>query len=132
MPELRGHVDPLGRPIVSVVSASSGDPFLAMVDTGFNGWLMVSSVDAPSIGVRIARDLRSVQMGDGRAVSVRSGRVVLDWLGSRIEVEVFISDEPSRGGEGRPIALVGAELLVPHLLLVDYRAKTVEIETQGD
>lgn len=131
VPELRGQVDALGRPIVSVVSASTGDPFLAPIDTGFNGWLMVSADDAPSIGVRTIVDLQSVQMGDGRSVLVRRGRVVLDWLGARREVEVFISDEPSRGGEGRPVALIGAELLAPHLLLVDYGARTVEIETQG-
>ena len=71
-----------------------------------------------------------VELGDGRTIPLRAGRVVLNWLGVVREVDVYVSDEPSHGGEGRPLALIGAELLSPHLLMVDYAAKTVDIETQ--
>lgn len=128
--KLQGHVDALGRPIVALVSLATGDPFIALIDTGFNGWLMVSGADAPTLGVRFIQDFETLRMADGRSVQVRSGRLVVEWLGRRREIEVFVSDEPSQAGEGQPIALIGAELLVPHLLMVDYGAKTVDIETQ--
>ena len=91
---------------------------------------MISAADAPTIGVRISGKTRQVELGDGRSIGLRVGRVVLSWLGAKREIDVFISDEPSRGGEGRPLALIGAGLLAPHLLLVDYGAATVDIETQ--
>ena len=130
MAKVSGHIDAIGRPIVSVVSVMTGDPFLATVDTGFNGALLTSIEDAPALGVRFAAQIADVELGDGRSVSLRKGRIVPHWLGARREVDVFISDEPTRGGEGRPVALLGARLLAPHLLLVDYGAMTVEIETQ--
>ena len=129
MPKVSGHVDAIGRPIVSVALAN-GDAFLATVDTGFNGAVMTSVQDAPTLGVRLVDKIEHVVLGDGRSVPVQMGRVVLDWLGGRREVDVLIGDEPSRGGDGRPVALIGAVLLSPHLLLVDYAAQTVEIETQ--
>ena len=108
---------------------ATGDPFLAAVDTGFNGALLTSAMDAPTLGVRRVGKAERVVMGDGRSVLLQQGRIVLDWLGAHREVDVFISDVPSRGGEG-PLALIGALLLSPHLLQVDYAAQTVEIETQ--
>ncbi len=130
MAKLQGHVDALGRPIVVLISIATGDPFIALVNTGFNGSLMISGNDVPTLGVRIIQDFETLRMADGRSVQVRSGRLVVEWLGQRREVAVFVSDEPSRFVEGQPIALIGAELLLPHLLMVDYGAKTVDIETQ--
>lgn len=128
--KITGHVDGIGRPLISVISIASGDPFVATVDTGFNGTLLTSAEDAPALGVRFLGQVERVELGDGRMVNLRLGLLTVDWLGSHREVDVFVSDAPSRGGEGRPVALVGAQLLAPHLLLVDYRAGTVEIETQ--
>ena len=130
--KVSGHIDAIGRPLVSIVSLATGDPFLATVDTGFNGALMTSAFDAPTLGVRIIDSTLRVELGDGRSVVLRSGRLKLRWLGIERDVDVYLSDEPSRGSEGRPVALIGSRLLAPHLLLVDYGAQTVEIETQGD
>ena len=93
---------------------------------------MIATADAPSIGVNVAPDARvvRVELGDGRTELVRSGRISLHWLGTRRDLEVFLTDGPSRFREGTPIALIGAELLMPHLLMVDYGAKSVDIETQ--
>lgn len=120
----------MGRPVISIVSARTGDPFLATVDTGFNGALLTSKIDAPTLGVRIADTHLEVELGDGRRVLLQRGRLGIVWLGNNLEVDVFISGEPSRGGDGRPVALIGAGLLTPHLSMVDYGAKTVDIETQ--
>lgn len=130
MAKVRGHVDGLGRPVIPVVSAKTGDPFLATVDTGFNGTILTSAFDAPSLGVQMTAKMLRVQLGDGRTIPIRAGRLILTWLGSDREVDVYVSDEPPSGGESRPIALIGAELLSPHLLMVDYAAMTVDIETQ--
>ena len=129
--KVRGHVDAIGRPLVAIVSAITGDPFLATVDTGFNGALLTSIADAPTLGVRLSDQSEQVELGDGRQVRLRLGRLALDWLGSRREIDVYVSNEPSQSGEGRPVALIGARLLEPNLLLIDYGAATVEIESQA-
>ena len=129
--KVSGHVDVIGRAIVSIVSVTTGDPFLATVDTGFNRALLTSTQDAPTLGVRLGQKNQPVVLGDGRSVLLQRGNLVIDWLGARREVDVHIGDEPSRGGDGRPLALIGALVLSPHLLLVDYAAQTVEIETQA-
>lgn len=120
----------MGRPIVSVVSLATGDPFLATIDTGFNGAMITSAFDAPRLGVQLSDQQIEVELGDSRLVALRVGRIKLLWLGQQCEIDILISDEPPRGGEGRPMALIGAELLMPHLLMVDYGAKTVDIEAQ--
>jgi hypothetical protein len=73
----------------------------------------------------------SVELGTSAHTEVRRGSGMIQWLGREILVEAFISNEPlaaHRPDMAR--ALIGTELLAGCLLLVDFAARLVEIETQ--
>lgn len=129
LPKIFGSVDPLGRPTVRIAVVGREDEVLATIDTGFNGEVMTTAGDAASIGVEILEDSERVELGDGNAIDVRLGRMTIDWLGRQRVVAVFVSGH-TRSSSGGPALLIGTALLRPHLLLIDFGAETVEVETQ--
>ena len=50
LPELVGHVDQRDRAVVRVSLPGRDQSFLALVDTGFNGSLLMEATDAVSLG----------------------------------------------------------------------------------
>ena len=130
MAKLVGAVDDRGRPVVRVAVVGRDDEALAIVDTGFNGEVMLVEGDAPAVGVVWRDEGESVELGHGESVNVRLGRLRIRWLDRERDVSVLVGErrEPTRAGE--PVMLIGTQLLSPHLLLVDFEARTVEIETQ--
>ena len=132
MASLLGKIDPRGRPVVELVSGR-GDRFLALVDTGFNGELMVSDLDARLLGFAISSKISSAGLAGDVLQHVFEATGAVSWMGVVRQVEVLVSPNPkSRAirSETDPIALIGTRLLTPSLLLIDYLIGKVEIETQ--
>ena len=130
MAKLTGSVDERGRPLVRVNTIGGGDDFSAMVDTGFNGDLMMGMSAALETKVDLNKVVERVELGTGQIEQVRTGTLCIDWLGQRLIVRVLVSFTwPPQRREG-PIALIGTRLLRPHLLPIDFDADTLEIETQ--
>jgi predicted aspartyl protease len=129
---LFGSVDLRGRPVLRIGRVDGGDEFLAVVDTGFNGELLVSEEDIERIGVAVSRVAATVELAGGILHDVVQAKIEIMWMGRSRLVDVFISIEPTlRKPIDEPIALIGTGLLRPHLLLIDFDAGTVEIEGQG-
>jgi predicted aspartyl protease len=128
--KLSGSVDHRLRPLVRLRFVGCEDDVLATVDTGFNGQLMMILGDARRLGVSMHKDAEEVELGHGEKISVQLGTARIAWLERERAVAVLVSQrsEPTRDGE--PVVLIGTRLLTPHLLLVDFEARTVEIETQ--
>jgi predicted aspartyl protease len=122
-----GSIDARGRPVVRV--DGNDDSLLVVVDTGFNGDLMVTLEAARSLGIVVGADETNVELGDGTVARVYEARTTIDWLGEQRSVRVLVSSAWRSGGDD-PVGLLGTELLKPHLLLVDFGKDTVEIETQ--
>ena len=125
-----GAVDELGRPVVRI-EVPDFDGFLAVVDTGFNRSLLLPAAQAKAMGFTITEDSEVVELGTSARTKLRRGYGSISWLDRTVQVETYISDEPaaiSRPDAAR--ALIGTELLADCLLLVDFRAKVVEVETQ--
>ncbi len=107
---------------------SNGDDLLLVVDTGFNGDLMVTRRAASVLGVDAQSDEADVELGDGTTARLLEGATTIDWLDEKRRVRVFIADAWATVADG-PDGLLGTNLLSPHLLLIDFAARTVEIET---
>jgi predicted aspartyl protease len=115
---------------VRVERPGGEDSILATVDTGFNGDLFMSAVDARLTGfVGIGLKTKAKFADSTRLVEETSAVIV--WMGRTREVELLISHaDPLPSAADEPIALIGTRLMTPHLLLIDFQAATVEIEEQ--
>ena len=104
------------------------DDLLLMIDTGFNGDLMLSRAGAHQLDLSVSGETSAVVLGDGSSVFVHLMRATVDWLSVHRAVEVLVSDSWLPAAD-EPLGLLGTRLLTPHLLLVDFAERTVEIET---
>ena len=130
MVEQIGHVDSRGRPLLRVEIPARDDALLVLVDTGFNGEVMLSRAVALQLGL-VLHDIRSiVQLADGRTRTVQSASVVIVWLGQTRRVEVLatghsgVSIDPDE-----PTTLIGTALLSPHQLKIDFDAGVVTVSS---
>ena len=127
MAKVIGSVDDRGRPVIRIDGHQ--ESILVVVDTGFNGDLMVTRAAAQLLGIAPVSREADVELGDGTTVRVYQGRSSISWLGEQRPVRVLVSDSWTTVADA-PVGLLGTELLSPHLLLIDFAARTVEIETQ--
>ena len=128
MAKVVGSVDGRSRPVIRI--NGKHESILVVVDTGFNGALMLTRTAANLLGADPIRRETEVELGDGRTVLVKEANALIPWLGRERRVRVLVSDAWAPVGD-EPVGLLGTELLAPHLLLVDFTEGTVEIETQG-
>lgn len=126
-----GTVDDLRRPIVRI-EVPGREGFLAIVDTGFNGALLLMAAEAIAMGFEISDEIETVELGTSARTSVRRGLGTVQWLGRSITVNAFISTEPIAINIRPDVAraLIGTELMAGCLLLVDFPDRIVEIEQE--
>jgi predicted aspartyl protease len=126
-----GTVDRLRRPLIRL-ETPTGDSFLALVDTGFNGELMLSRPDATALGFEVSIvEIKALLAGDV-AQKLHEGSGQLKWLGKARRIELMVSPaSTNRRMDDDPIALIGTKLLASHLLFIDFDTLTVEIEAQN-
>ena len=94
-----------------------------VVDTGFDGALMLPRVFVPQIQISVIGEL-TFEMVGGARMSADVGLTDIDWLGSLRQVEVIISE-----GED---ALIGTELLIATNLNIDYQTSNVAISSRSN
>lgn len=126
MAQVVGSVDNRGRPLVRLPAIE--DDLLLMIDTGFNGDLMLSRAGAKHLGLAVSGETTSVELGDGSSGYVYTIQMTIEWLSVRRTIDVLVPDIWRPTGDD-PVGLIGTKLLTPHLLLVDFASRTVEIET---
>ena len=122
-----GSVDECGRPVVRM--RSTGDDLLIVVDTGFDGALLATRTAAKALGINPLGRTSSIELGDGSVSEVYEAIAALSWLEERRSVRVLVADTWEPPAEA-PQGLLGTELLSPHLLLIGFSSRTVEIETR--
>ena len=111
--------------------AGRDDEVIALLDTGFNGALLMAEADVADLGVRVSPLASHAKMGDGRVVELRRAQCTVYWLGELRRTEVLVSSEPDQHrGPDEPVVVIGTQLLAPNMLLIDFSAGSVEIETQ--
>jgi predicted aspartyl protease len=130
--ELIGHADDRERPLVRVFLPEQDRSFLSLVDTGFNGWLLMEAIDAVALGfalTEIAVPVEFAGRGQSRLV-IAHGHIL--WFGQRQAIEVLVS--MARGGgitsPDQPVVLLGTRLLSPRLLQIDFETRMVSIKSR--
>ena len=133
MATLVGGIDDRLRPYMRVEYPGADDGFIALLDTGFNGELFLEEPAAFQLGVQLRGTSELVHLASGPVQEVRRGVVTIRWLGVVRRAEVLVavvgSVKPRRADD--PIALVGTALLNPHLVLLDFANRTIEIESEA-
>ncbi len=129
MAKVIGSVDDRGRPVVRL--EGKVESLLVVVDTGFNGDLMVTRAGAQALGLPLTGRTSGVELGDGSRREINEVRAKISWLGEEREIWVLVADNWVPKSPDDPVGLLGTELLPPHLLLVDFTARTVAIETRA-
>ena len=126
-----GSVDARGRPIIRLERPDRSDDLLAIVDTGFNGELLMSARDAAAHGFSSIGVLSAAEVAGGVIQQVAEARATIRWLDEVRRVELLITQTHSlpRSGD-EPVVLIGTKLLAPHLLFIDFATGTVDIESQ--
>jgi predicted aspartyl protease len=128
---LVGSVDQRRRPLIRIERTLNEDGFLALLDTGFNGELLVSIETVKRFGFEL-RDASSLaETAGGQVQRLLIGQATIMWLGQPRPVELLVAPEPARNVlPDDPIALIGTGLLDPHFELIDFAGKRIEIESQ--
>lgn len=116
-------------------NAGSGAPdgFLGLVDTGFNGELMMTALTATALGFRLYDAHETVVLGDGRIESVQLGSGTIFWLGGQRRVDVMIpvkAVSPRTREPDEPVALIGTRLLTPHDLMIRFGRSHVAVSLE--
>jgi predicted aspartyl protease len=131
--ELVGHVDDRERPLMRVSLPDHDESFLALIDTGFNGWLLMEAVDAVSLGFVLTDLTIAVEFaGRGRSLlGIAHGHIM--WFGQRQRIEVLVSSAHAERtpSSDQPVALLGTRLLNPHLLKIDFETRLVSITSSA-
>jgi predicted aspartyl protease len=129
LPELIGHVDPRNRPIISLSVSDQEDAFLAIVDTGFNGELLISETEVRRFKCEFLHLEAPVEFANRERHMVSLARSRIIWFGRVQEVRVWITAaEAGRGAVlDEPVALLGTALLNPYRLTVDFTKRRVVI-----
>lgn len=128
MSEIVGHVDARDRPIVSLSLPGADDGLLVIVDTAFNGQLLIHDIDAARLKCGSSRVELRVEFADRRSRVLKRARGSIVWFGREQSVDVWMSAEPQRTAmPDEPVGLLGTGLLNPHRLVVDFATRRVVI-----
>jgi clan AA aspartic protease len=109
------------REAVVLLRFRNGAVIECVVDTGFDGALMLPRVFVPKIQIAIIGEL-TLEMVGGARMSADVGLTDISWLGRWRQSEVIVS-----GGED---ALIGTELLIATTLTIDYQSSSLAISTR--
>ncbi len=116
--QIYGHFNRSDEPVVELGIGSSRLELL--VDTGFNGSLIIPSQIANRLDLRFEGS-EGFQTVTGEGFLADTYSVEVDWFGGRIRVAVAASRHVNE-------AILGAHMLKDCRLMIDYGNRTVMIE----
>lgn len=127
-------MDDLGRPFVKLDIAGFPAPVTALIDTGFNGAMIVDEYQAMRMGLQISRQHRiNAVLASQQPETFLLGRGRIRWLGEQpfISAFVIIETEQERIGRRRQKKeeeiVFGVELLLDCKLEIDFAARSLTI-----
>jgi clan AA aspartic protease len=121
MAQESGSVNALREAIVGIRFVG-GDAFECVIDTGFDGALILPAPVAARLALPVVARLVFELVGGARMTAdVALGEI--EWLGEQRRIEVIISESND--------ALIGTEMFVGAKLLLDYANRLVTISRDG-
>lgn len=100
------------------VQATNGELIECLIDTGFNGALVLPRAEAVRLNLTVPGRVSIIGVGRSRQIA-DIAELEIEWLGQSRAVEVIISDGDD--------SLLGTELLDDSRLVIDYSAYTVTV-----
>lgn len=123
MPVIEGRLDDFGLPLLDLRIIPSANRLAALIDTGFDGELVVYYDDLRSAGIEVAFD-RVVQarLADGSQATLLGATLTVDWFGEPRAVNADVVPALRPAGTH---ALIGCRLLRDARLEIDFPRSTV-------
>jgi clan AA aspartic protease len=103
------------------VQATSGETIECLIDTGFNGALVLPRTEAVRLNLTVLGRVPIIGVGHARQIA-DIAELEIEWLGQSRAVEVIISDGDD--------SLLGTELLDGNRLVIDYVAYTATVSDE--
>jgi clan AA aspartic protease len=103
------------------VQATDGEIIECLIDTGFNGALVLPRAEAVRLNLTILGRVPIIGVGRARQIA-DIAELEIEWLGQMRAVEVIISDGDD--------SLLGTELLDGSRLVIDYVAYTATVSDE--
>ena len=103
-----GYFDERGMPVLALTVSPHGSRITALIDTGFDGELLVYHDQLRAIGVDVVFDrAEQLRLADGSEVTLLGSTLTIDWHGEprRVNLDVVPTRAPPRGHE--PFLVVG-------------------------
>jgi clan AA aspartic protease len=96
---------------------------LALVDTGFDGWVCLPTLIAIQLGLELF-GLQVVELGDGSEIEELVFRGAVTFKQKMRDVDITLTNSAD--------ALLGTGLLEDSVLTIDFVERTVEIAQKGE
>lgn len=123
-----GWIDGRGQPVMSVRLAGLEDPYVALIDTGFNRELIIFEEHAVQACLSIRHSRVPILLADGFRSEFLVSKGVVEWFGVEKIVELFIIPGPApRVGRWQ----IGTQLLQDCRLEIDFLTRSVRLFRDG-
>ena len=116
--QMDGYFNARDEPVISLDVGSSSVEVL--VDTGFNGGLIIPDEIAEGLDIKRDRGLEELYTATGQVFFASSCSMEINWLGQRIRVPVATCAEVNE-------AILGGQMMKGCCLTIDYGRRTVTI-----
>ena len=116
--QIDGYFNARNEPVIRLDVGSSSIEVL--VDTGFNGSLIIPDQLAEGLDIKYDRGLEELYSVTGEMFLASGCSMEISWLGQRIRVPVATCAQVSE-------AILGGQMLKDCLLTIDYTNRTVTI-----
>ncbi len=104
------------------IRTASGESAECLLDTGFNGSLMLPREMVSRLGLQVLGRVSVIAAGGIKSIA-DIAELEIEWLGERRWTEVLVSASED--------TLLGTEMLEGTRLTIDYAAHTVTISDEG-
>lgn len=83
MPVMDGHLDERGMPVLDLAVSPHAGRITTLIDTGFDGELLVYHDQLRAIGVDVVFDrAEQLRLADGSEVTLLGATLTIDWHGN--------------------------------------------------
>ena len=124
MSRIVGVVNDRLWPLLPLKISGVAANYWVMVDTGFEGHLMVSDAERPRLRVARTSLMAAGTNADGTSSLVPVGRVILDWFGTTLTMHAHVPNLTMVDGEsyrGDPIVgILGLFMMQGQRLTIDF------------
>ena len=123
MPTIEGHLDDQGMPFIDLQLIPSRSARTALLDTGFDGELLVYYDDLHRAGIEVAADrIVQARLADGSDATLLGATLIIAWFGELrpVRADIVPAIRPANAR-----SLVGCRLLRDSRLEIDFPRGTV-------